>query len=192
MAWAAGHGWPVAGWLAGSLLLAGSTVPAPFFFCPETPHKLTRCYSCICNLNIHVVAVQMCVSGHYAPQPRWSYATIWGAYDLWLFRGSRSRPQWKVVHYYCVPLVCRKFWFVSCATLTAMAVHDQLRELHEHRKRAFPLCHSLCHSPCHSPFVNPFLSLCLAVLLDMRKMFYKGKNCAGDCLCFGNHGSVWT
>jgi hypothetical protein len=26
--------------------------------------------------------------------------------------------------------------------------------------------------------VNPFLSLCLAVLLDMRKMFYKGKNCA--------------
>eukprot|EP01047_Picozoa_sp_COSAG01_P078168 COSAG01_NODE_14340_length_1466_cov_1.743965_1_plen_303_part_00 len=59
-----------------------------------------------------------------------------------------------------------------------VAVHDQLRELHGHRKRAFPLFHSLCHSPCHSPFVNPFLSLCLAVLLDMRKMFYKGKNCA--------------
>eukprot|EP01047_Picozoa_sp_COSAG01_P020716 COSAG01_NODE_1184_length_11346_cov_58.600249_7_plen_148_part_00 len=59
-----------------------------------------------------------------------------------------------------------------------VALDRELQGLHERRKRAFPLCHSPCHSPCQSPFVNPFLSLCLAVLLDMREMFYERSNCA--------------
>jgi hypothetical protein len=53
----------------------------------------------------------MCVSGHCAPQPRFSSAIIWGAYDMWVFRGSRTWSQWGVVHRFHVLLACRKFWF---------------------------------------------------------------------------------
>ena len=53
----------------------------------------------------------MCVSGHCAPQPRFSSAIVWGAYDMWMFRGSRAWSQWGVVHRFHVLLACRKFWF---------------------------------------------------------------------------------
>jgi hypothetical protein len=56
------------------------------------------------------IVVPICVSGHCAPQPRFSYATAWGAYDMWVFQGSRSWPQGRVVHRSYVLLVCRKFW----------------------------------------------------------------------------------
>jgi hypothetical protein len=55
--------------------------------------------------------VTMCVSRHCAPQTRFSYATVWGAYDMWMFRGSRSWSQWGVVRRFHVLLACRKFWF---------------------------------------------------------------------------------
>jgi hypothetical protein len=63
--------------------------------------------------------VTMCVSGHCAPQTRFSYATIWGAYDMWMFRGSRAWSQWGVVRRFHVLLACRKFWFcyVVCPLL---------------------------------------------------------------------------
>jgi hypothetical protein len=53
----------------------------------------------------------MCVSGHCAPQPRFSSAIIWGAYDMCVFQGSRAWPQWGVVHRFHVLMACRKFWF---------------------------------------------------------------------------------
>jgi hypothetical protein len=53
----------------------------------------------------------VCVSGHCAPQPRFSSAIIWGAYDMWMFRGSRAWSQWGGVHRFHVLLACRKFWF---------------------------------------------------------------------------------
>jgi hypothetical protein len=59
----------------------------------------------------------MCVhvSGHCAPQPRFSSAIVWGAYDIWMFRGCRAWSQWGVVHRFHVRLACRKFWFsVRC------------------------------------------------------------------------------
>eukprot|EP01047_Picozoa_sp_COSAG01_P069824 COSAG01_NODE_10431_length_2167_cov_8.562863_2_plen_189_part_00 len=51
-----------------------------------------------------------------ALQPRSSYATthistIWGAYDMWMFQGSRAWFQWGFVRHSYVLLVCRKFWF---------------------------------------------------------------------------------
>jgi hypothetical protein len=52
----------------------------------------------------------MCVSGHCAPQPHFSFATEWGAYDTWVFRGSRAWSKEGVVHRSYVLLVCRKFW----------------------------------------------------------------------------------
>jgi hypothetical protein len=53
----------------------------------------------------------MCVSGHCAPRPRFSYGIVRGAYDMWMFRGSRAWSQWGVVHRFHVLLACRKFWF---------------------------------------------------------------------------------
>jgi hypothetical protein len=53
----------------------------------------------------------MCVSGHCAPQPRSSSAVVWGACDMWMFRGSRAWSQWGVVQHFHVLLACRKFWF---------------------------------------------------------------------------------
>jgi hypothetical protein len=55
--------------------------------------------------------VTMCVSRHCAPPIRFSYATVWGVYDMWMFRGSRSWSQWGVVRRFHVLLACRKFWF---------------------------------------------------------------------------------
>jgi hypothetical protein len=52
------------------------------------------------------------VSGHCAPQHRSSYAIICGAYDMWLFWGSKAWPQCEVVHHSYMLLVCRKFWFL--------------------------------------------------------------------------------
>jgi hypothetical protein len=52
----------------------------------------------------------MCVSGHCTPQPRFSSAIVWGAYDMWMLRGSRAWSQWGVVHRFHVLLACRKFW----------------------------------------------------------------------------------
>jgi hypothetical protein len=53
----------------------------------------------------------MCVSGHCAPQPRFSYFMTWGTYDMWMFWGSRAWSQCGVAHHFYVLLACRKFWF---------------------------------------------------------------------------------
>jgi hypothetical protein len=53
----------------------------------------------------------MCVSGHCAPHSRFSYAIVWGTYDMWMSRGSRAWSQWGVVRRFHVLLACRKFWF---------------------------------------------------------------------------------
>ena len=78
---------------------------AELFFSTKNTHTCTQRY-------LQPPFVEpMCVSGHCAPQPRFSSAIIWGAYDMWMFRGSRAWPQWGVVHRFHVLLACRKFWF---------------------------------------------------------------------------------
>jgi hypothetical protein len=78
---------------------------SPFFFLStEPPHAIHVRY-----LQRPIVA-PICVSGHYEPQPRLSYATAWNAYDMWMFWGSRTWSRRGVVHRVHVLLVCRKFW----------------------------------------------------------------------------------
>jgi hypothetical protein len=78
---------------------------APFFSPPRTSTACTQRY-------LQPPFVEpMCVSGHRAPQPRSSSAIVWGAYDMWMFQGSRAWSQWGVVHRFHVLLACRKFWF---------------------------------------------------------------------------------
>jgi hypothetical protein len=75
-------------------------------------------------------SVSMCASGHCAPQPRSNYATVWGDYDMRMFRGSRSWSQEGIVHRSYVLSVCRKFCFLcralgrftpTCGTTGALA-----------------------------------------------------------------------
>eukprot|EP01047_Picozoa_sp_COSAG01_P074818 COSAG01_NODE_12622_length_1709_cov_6.138509_2_plen_106_part_00 len=80
------------------------------FFDPDVLLK-EHPHNAICNLLVAPFVEPMCVSGHCAPQPRFYSAIVWGAYDMWMFRGSKSWSQWGVVHRVHVLLACRKFWF---------------------------------------------------------------------------------
>jgi hypothetical protein len=66
-----------------------------FFSCLHAPDTSTHAQGYLqppsCGAN---------VSGHAsAPQYRSNYAIIWGAYDMWLFRGSGLWSQCEVVHH---------------------------------------------------------------------------------------------
>jgi hypothetical protein len=86
--------------------LKGCGVDHRLFFSPPTSTR-----TCTPRYLQPPFVEPMCVSGHCAPRPRFSYGIVRGAYDMWMFRGSRAWSQWGVVHRFHVLLACRKFWF---------------------------------------------------------------------------------
>jgi hypothetical protein len=67
----------------------------------------------ICNMQPPPCGTNVCKWALCTVHHNLALVMLWGAYDIWVFRGSRSGPQWGVVHHSYVLLVCRKFWFLA-------------------------------------------------------------------------------